>query len=235
MKINFRALNWLLLIASHFVFSASYADEYAQLAKQNNSYIALSAGKSRMSNACTSPWVWTTSSCSESARYLGRIAYGYYFSPSWGIEASIGDFGFASSKGDYTVSPVPTITAPLTDNWEMNVSGLSIAGIGRIYLSNTFALFGKLGVLGAKFEEKKEVAGANGPFVGTTYNGVPIISRSLYRVTGGLGMQYDLSKNVSWRLQAEYFGKYDVYGPYGVATTAPITIMMLTTGVVLGF
>lgn len=198
-----------------------------------NSAIIISAGQSSITNACTSPWVIPDTTCSEGKPVL-RLAYVYHFSKTWGLEISGGQFGLAESYGSLTIPPAPA-TGPASYDWQLQASGLAIAGVGTIHLGSSLSLFGKAGILYGNLSEEWNLAAANGAYYGITMNGVPITDRKITSLTYGAGIQIDFSRAFALRAQYENFGTYDIYSAYGNPTAPEVEISLLSAGLVLKF
>lgn len=144
-------------------------------------YAALDAGQARYNISCAG-----TVACSNTATAV-RVTGGYQYTPNVAVEVSYGDYGAATGS---VVDPVLGLA-----NAKIATSGLQLAAVGSLPLSNNFALTGKLGV--ASTSVKTSVTAAAG------VGGVTSTSTTL---TAGIGVRYDLSKNVSLRAQYESLG-----------------------------
>lgn len=94
---------------------------------------------------------------------------------------------------------------------------------------------GKLGGVRAEFnEEIHTTSNAGAVMYGVTFNGVPITRLAKNSLTYGIGFQYELSRKFAIRTQYESFGKYDIYGAYGMSVPR-IALSAATIGIVLRF
>lgn len=195
-----------------------------------NSSIILSGGSSKAQNACASPWLSIMnqgSTCSENHTAL-RLAYNYQFTPVLGFEISYGDLGNATGEGIRTASGTLA-------TWTMKAIGWTFAGTGTLPLGGGFSLLGKVGSVRAEFNETLHTTSSTGvPLQGYTWNGAAMTRVAKNGLTYGIGVQYELSRKFAVRAQYESFGKYDVYGAYGVSAPR-IALSAATIGIVLKF
>lgn len=226
--INYK--KWLTILLSFIFVSPALAENSTSW----NSSLTLSAGQSIMTNACTSPWVITGTSCSDNNNIAYRLAYIYNFNRTWGLEISAGELGHAKADGSIASPPAPA-TAPASYDWHLRATGLAIAGIGTIHLGDSLSLFGKAGVVHAVLKEEWNLAASNGNYYGITLNGVEITDKRAYRFIYGAGIQLDFSKDYALRAQYENFGTYDIYDDYGIPPVSPVKISLLSVGFVLKF
>lgn len=196
-----------------------------------NSSLIFSGGLSKAQNACASPWLTyglnQGGTCKENHTAL-RLAYNYKFTPIWGVEASYGDLGNATGDGTSTAYGTPA-------TWSIKAIGWSFAGTAAVPVGGGVSLLGKLGTVRAEFTETIRTTSTTGQVMqGITFNGAPITRQNKNALTYGIGLQYELSKKFALRAQYESFGKYDMYGSYGISAPR-IALSIISAGVVLKF
>lgn len=205
MAIRFKV--WILgpllgLLASPTAFAAAvFGEEY-------KSYVSVNAGVSQERNACATT-ITVGANCTEKWSAY-RLAYGYQFTPAWGVEISYGDLGYAEEKGIFPVAPAPATGNNIPYTWSMKATGWAFFGTGTLNLGQHVSLFGKLGGVRAEFKEDAYFAAGGSPS-GWWYL-ANAVNTSLTRVAYGAGIQINFTPRVSLRGQYEDFGKYDLFG-----------------------
>jgi opacity protein-like surface antigen len=204
MAIRFKV--WILgpllgLLASPTAFAAAvYGEEY-------KSYVSVNAGVSQERNACATTIVVGANCTEKWAAY--RLAYGYQFTPAWGVELSYGDLGYAEEKGTLPVAPPPATGTNIPYTWSLKAVGWAFAGTGTLNLGQHFSLFGKLGGVRTEFKADMWFPAGGGSPTGWWYS---TGNTSITRVTYGAGIQINFTPRASLRAQYEDFGKYDLFG-----------------------
>ncbi len=113
-----------------------------------NSYVSLNGGVTKAQHACNNNyWLAPGQPCSEN--YSGyRLAYGYQFTPAWGIELSYGDFGYSESKGIGALIVGPAVymgdyTWSLKANgWAAFATGTAVYGVPTAGGASTHFAYG---------------------------------------------------------------------------------------------
>lgn len=222
MKIFGRILAMVIVVGSSM--SQALAED------EINSYVSVNAGLDRTLHACNSPLLaGGVGSCGGGGRNnptaLYRLAYGYQFTPAWGIEVSTGDLGYASATGTMAAPAAPAV-GPAMYNWSLKATGWVVAGTGTLDMGKRFSLFGKVGLVRAEFKEDFTVFAANGTFPSTA-----VVNNATTHLMGGAGAQVNFTPTFSLRGQVEYFGAYDVFG----ANAPKVKLTMASAGLVFKF
>lgn len=205
------ALNkWCLALICFSIAQSVHAAKQTQ--NKYNSYISINAGQSNSLGTCASSYS-TVSSCSEKGRVY-RIGYGYNFTPYWGLEVSYGDFGQAKEQGILASTPsgVPG-TGPIPYVWTWGAIGWEIAGTGKIRISNSLALTGKIGIFSSDAGTELSVT------TSTNEKWHAVSHKYENSVSSGLGLQYDFNHDFALRLQHENFGNLGKTSKIKVSTT----------------
>lgn len=123
-----------------------------------------------------------------------RLQAGYQFHPNWAIESGYVDLG----KISYSATGVVGVT-PGTANETDKAEAWNVSAVGILPFGNSFSALGKLGIASVRSAANATVTLTG---VGTATLGQ---SKTKTNATYGLGLKYDLTKNVSVR------GDYDNY------------------------
>jgi len=132
----------------------------------------------------------TTGVSSDGYKASGKLFGGYDFDKTWGVEAGYTDF--RKSNYNYSVNGVPGSAS--SDGHAFYVAGKATAPI-----NDQFSVFGKLGVA----QDKSTLSASTAGF-----------SRSDSKTEGygGVGAQYNLTKQVALTLEYERYGKTKDFG-----------------------
>ncbi len=125
------------------------------------------------------------------------IAFGQMMSPTWGYEVGYLHVGkWSGSETDGNV----------TDSVSLRTQALYAAVVGNLPLSDSFSLFGKLGVTA-----NRSKVSARETDNGTTPPTVERFSDKTTKVQGtiGIGVAYNFTKDVAAIAEYQYFGKAD--------------------------
>ena len=171
-------------------------------------YAAVGVGSSSItgmngSGAVTATTNGTISGFSNETTW--KLYGGYQFTPNWGLEAQYTDLGKRS--GTLTLSGAVVGTAGLS----ASASEWGLAGTGTIPLSNNFYLMGKLGASRNRTDNVTATIGAVS-LAGNAQNKTGLLA--------GLGIGYNINKNLGIRLEYEDFGKFSSNG--GINGTSSI-------------
>ena len=212
MAIRFKTL-WLALVCYSFSLPAM-ADNFSS---PHNSYISLNAGRSKSVNTCASPFS-TGANCSENGKVY-RIAYGYHFTPTWGMEVSYGDFGNAEERG---VIPTPAGVPgsgliPYVWTWE--AVGWELAATGTLHFGDSISLIGKVGYVRASAGQEIIVT--------TSTNELwhAVAHEANNSTSAGIGVQYDFNRSYALHVKYEYFGKLGDLSKVKTSATAACLVL----------
>ncbi len=187
------------------ILSAAVLTALSGAAMAEGFYAAVDAGQAKYNISCAGAFA-----CSNTATGV-RVSGGYQFTPNVAMEVGYGDFGSMSGS---VVDPVLGLATA-----KFAASGLQVAAVGSLPLSNNFALTGKLGVANTSVKTTVTAAiGAAG------------VSKSSTTLTAGIGVRYDLSKTVSLRAQYESLGNVTEG-----ATGQKFGLSLLSAGVTFAF
>jgi hypothetical protein len=185
------ALALIALAGSGAVQAQNYspAGPMASMFTPGTSYVALNAGVSDLSRNITGLGV--LGSGHEGQAY--SIAVGNYFAgQNYGLEAAYSDFGSVNRYGGST-----------------KVDGITLSVIGRLPLSTSFNLLGKVGTTYGRTDVSTD--GANNNLAG---------SERGFDWSYGVGAEYVINPQWSATLQyAEHYVKYPVTGSERVSST----------------
>jgi OOP family OmpA-OmpF porin len=214
-----RFKEWALALICFTFASPVLADD---LLNTTNSYVAVNAGMSKSEDTCTYTYV-AGATCSENSK-IYRIAYGYNFTPAWGMEISYGDFGVAKEEGTFPDTPAgitPYEATPTPYVWTWDAVGWEIAGTGTLHLGDSFSLIGKLGVYHAQTGSELMVT--------TQTSGLwhAVSHEDSTGTSAGISAQYDINRDFAMRIQYQNFGK--------IGTVTKTKVSAATAGIVLKF
>jgi OOP family OmpA-OmpF porin len=119
-----------------------------------------------------------------------KIFGGYQFNPHFAVEIAYVDLGKASYSGNFGALPV---TGGSLETW-----GLNASAVGILPLHPSFELFGKIGIFGWESKARDTTGGI--PFSGKADDA---------DVSLGLGMAFNIARNVSIRAEWERFKAVD--------------------------
>lgn len=180
----------------------------AAMADSSNMYVALDAGQSKFSDACTG--APASVSCKDTDTAL-RIGGGYNFTPMWGVEVSYADLGKAAFSG--TLSGIPF-------NGSAKGTALQISGTGTFAINDAFSILAKVGLVDSTLKLDVTVPGF----------GAAGTSATKANVGFGVGAQYNFNKNVGVRVQ------YEDLGTFGdSSTTGTSKVQLISAGVLYYF
>lgn len=203
MAIRYKA--WTLALACGLFAVPALADD------SEGAYVFVSAGQAFAHNACSSPIIPPGNSCSEKT-VAYRVGFGYQYTPTWGLEANYGQFGFAESTG-FAGFPAPV--GPGFYSWQLKANGFALQGVATLHMGDTFALIGKLGLARVEYDE---FLGVQAPTSPTGWYYYPTVNDKRNTVALGAGAQFDVTPHGSIRLMVESFGNHDIYAIYGSTT-----------------
>ena len=229
MEIRFN--KWMLVLISCLLTSPAMAGD------KWNSSLTISVGKSKTTNSCESPpllfYATSGDECQEGGR-IYRFAYNYKFSPFWGLELSAGDIGSAKANGTISASSAPSpVGAPY--DWELKANGIALSGVGSLWLGKSLSIFGKVGAVRAHLKEELIAHDVGGDLILVSFNGVVPTNFKKNSLTYGVGLQVELSTAFAMRVQYENFGTYDIYSVYNLSKPEPISLTLISAGLVLKF
>ena len=149
-----------------------------------------------------------TSSVADDDRHTSyKLFGGYQLNKNFALEAGyfdLGQFGYSATAYDpITNLPVGTKTG------KIKLKGFNFDVLGSMPVANKFSVLGRLGLNYAKAQDEFTRTGAVPP--PTT----PSPSKSTLNYKAGLGLQYDLSKSLGLRAEAERFRIDDAVGNKG--------------------
>jgi OOP family OmpA-OmpF porin len=156
-------------------------------------YLGGSVGSSRVDideaqiNSLGSPSSTSSNEIDTGLKLFG----GFQFNKNWAVEVAYIDLGkFTANNTDSTG----------TLNLDFKIKGWNVAGVGTLPVSESFAVFGKLGVLNWNLDYKCATAS------GTAVCNAPTNrSASGTDLSYGVGLDYALTKQVGLRLEWERF------------------------------
>jgi OmpA-OmpF porin, OOP family len=148
-------------------------------------YVGASAGRSDIDNEIAFPGL-ITSGTADGKNTGYKIFGGYEFNPYFGVEISLVDLGKVKYSGSYLGVPVT--------GGKVEVTGLNGSAVGIVPVSQSFSLFGKLGIF-AWEASWSEVSG-----------GVPTKAQDNGAdLSIGAGFAINFTKNFSARVEWERY------------------------------
>lgn len=159
-----------------------------------NAYVVGSVGQSsadidkgRLDGALTLAGVTGLGSSVNKTDTAYKLQVGYQFNQNFAVEGGYVDLGKAKYSASFTGGNLST---------EYKASGLNVAAIGILPVTDAFSVFGKLGVMNAKVD-----ASAGGIALGNSASATKISPN------WGLGVSYDVNKQFAIRAEFEQFSK----------------------------
>jgi OOP family OmpA-OmpF porin len=145
---------------------------------------------------------FTSSTINEDDSDLAyKLFGGYQLNDNFAIEAGYFDLGQFS----YTATTVPKGTL----NGKINLKGVNLDLVGFLPLSEKFSAFARVGANYARAEDTFSSSGA----VSVPTDATPTKTATHYKA--GVGLQYDLSRSVGLRAEAERYRIDDAVGNQG--------------------
>ena len=161
-------------------------------------YLGVGAGQSFGSGGNSSGVVGTTTVVTtglDSNKTSWQVNGGYQFTPVWGLEIQYTDLGSRSGAAIFTGGVNGTAAIPSTKSYQWGV-----AGTGTYAFNENWFARGKLGV------SSNHIDNSTATFGGVTF---ATGGGSKTDVLAGAAFGYNWNKNVSTRLEYEYFGKFN--------------------------
>lgn len=200
-----RYKHWTLALLGSLLTVPALADN------SEGAYVYVSAGQGYARNACVSTMLPPGQTCAEKS-VLFRAGYGYQFSSMWGLEASYGQFGYASSDG-FATFPAPVGAGNYS--WQLRANGLAVQGVATLHMGDVLSVFGKFGLARVEYDEFLGVAPTATSPSGVTY---PTVHSNRNAPALGAGVQLDVTPHGSLRFMVESFGSHPIYNVYGSTT-----------------
>jgi len=173
-----------------FYFGVGAGESSFDLEKSEFDIVTLSVLRSRqffiISNAST---------FEDSDTSLSLFA-GYQFNPFISVEAGYVDLGAAEYRSTATVNPPgPIASLPTTLNVDVESTGFTLAGLGRLPLGSAFDLHGRLGFFFSQTD--LTVTGNTGPDTSSETRTLDSIG-GFYSVGGGFTFGQHWSLSLDW-------------------------------------
>ena len=144
-----------------------------------------------------------------------KLFGGYKINDNFAVELGYIDLGIFSFNGNTT--PAATLSGTIKN------SGINLDAVGILPLQNNFSVFGKVG---AYYNETKTDCAAAGALVCVS----PSAKATETDLKLGLGLQYDITKNVGVRTEWEHFRNVGDRN-----TTSEGNINLYSLGIVIRF
>jgi OOP family OmpA-OmpF porin len=159
-----------------------------QASAQGQFYLGVSGGRSDLGERITSGLI--TSGTVDYKSVGGKVFVGYQFNEYFGLDVAYVDLGKARYIGDFFGTPVT--------NGKVEITGVNYSLVGTLPVSPTWAIFVKAGMFASDTKASDTTGGA--PFSQTVSNSSDSV---------GLGVSYNITKNISARAEWERF-KIDI-------------------------
>jgi OOP family OmpA-OmpF porin len=201
------SLSLILLAAT----STAFADGFYVLGEATHSDTSLS--NTYFDNTLTTAGATGLTSSDKGKSTQWRLQGGYRFNPNFALEAGYMDLG----KSKYTASYNQGAASG-----ELKSGGIDVAALGILPLSDSFSIFGKAGIIGAKTDSKLTATGlSSSSWKSTTHEILPLV---------GVGATYKLSQNFDLRADYDY-----VSGIGKSSKTGVMKSNMISVGVAYNF
>jgi len=181
---------------------------YAVAADDAGWIAGLSVGQSRakidddrITSSLLGAGLGTTSINDDNNDFAYKLFGGYQFNKNFALEAGffdLGQFGYTA-----TTSPLGTLSG------NIRLKGINLDAVGILPLADKFSVFGRLGLQYAAAKDSFTTSGA----VAALTNPNPNKDALNYKF--GLGAQYDFTKSVGLRVEAESYRVNDAIGNLG--------------------
>ncbi len=169
------------------------------VAADSNVYVSLDVGQANASSACDG--LPAGFSCSTTATMV-RGAVGYQVTPTWAAEFRYADLGKDDISGTYLGVPV---------SGSYKASGYEVAAVATFPVGDAFAVVARAGVASTKVTASASAAGSSASVSSTKTTFAP-----------GIGMRYNLTKQVSLHVDYDYYGKVGDGNTTGTSTLSTI-------------
>lgn len=208
-KMTIRQKTWALALAACMFAAPALADD------REGAYVYITGGMGLAQNACSSALIPAGTTCTQRSGVF-RAGFGYQYSPMWALEASYGQYGYASSAG-YIANvnfPAPTGPSPASFSWQLKATGAVVQAVASVHMTNDFIVFGKAGVAQVVYDEYMHLTAQSN---GSSWYLSPTASTTRFNPALGVGIRMDVTPNGSLLLLAESFGQNNIYNVYGQA------------------
>ena len=199
-----------------FAIAAAAVVASGSAVAQQGWYAGLGAGQSNTSFN-TSDYSFGLAAINESqdkTQDAWKVFTGFNFTQNWAIEGGYADLGTAKYK--YSGTGILTGLSGAAKDKE---TSWFLEGKGTVPLNDQFNLFGKVGVTWNKLE----LTGSTNNALVNALAGLPWErSKTTSGVVYGVGGEYNLNKQVAFRLEYEDFGKFGGTGNSTGRTTADL-------------
>jgi OOP family OmpA-OmpF porin len=139
-----------------------------------------------------------------------KVDLGYQFNPYFAVEGNYVDLG------RYHVASAAAAPAADTLDGHYKADGLALVGVGIVPLDNGFSLYGKAGAI--RSTARLQLASQTGTV------GVADVDSSRTGLTYGVGAGYDITKNVTARLELDRYNRIGNDTGTGTADVNVVTI-----------
>ncbi len=186
------------------VMSSPYAvagDDAGWIAGLNVGQSRAKIDDDRITSSLSGAGLGTTSISNDSTDYAYKLFGGYQFNKNFALEAGffdLGQFGYTA-----TTSPLGTLSG------NIRLKGVNLDLVGILPLADQFSVFGRLGMQYARAKDSFTTSGA----VAALTNPDP--SKDALNYKAGVGVQYDFTKSVGLRVEAESYRVNDAIGNLG--------------------
>jgi OOP family OmpA-OmpF porin len=196
-----------LLVAS----TGALADDWYVVGEVTHSKTKLDTSTSNAALTAAGATGLVTSNGKDSGNQV-RLQLGYQVNPNFALEAGYIDFGKASYTSTYSGGVA---------SGTVKAGGIDFAALGILPVTDSFSVFGKVGVVAAQVKSSISATGLTSP--GDTKSTVvaPLL---------GLGVSYKISDNTDLRAEYDHVSKLGKSGK-----TDKLTSNMLSLGVAYHF
>ena len=199
MKLSSTVLRLSLLTMGAMASSFAVADDYGWYVGGNLGQSRAKIDDQRIIGSLARTGLSTTS-INDDDRKLGyKVFGGYQFSKYFALESGYFDMGKFSFNA--TTSP------PGTFSGDLKLKGFNLDTVGILPIADKFSAFGRLGVNYSEVKSSFSNTGSVGTF--------PNQSKRAANYKYGLGLQYDFTKSLGMRVEAERYRIDDTIGNRG--------------------
>jgi OmpA-OmpF porin, OOP family len=206
-----------------YLIAASALSVFSAAAYPDNWYVMVSAGSAetkntpaKIENDLAAAGATNIRSSSNDSNNGYKFQLGYKFSPYFALEGgyvNLGDYAFDAAFDSGTLK------------YDASIRGLNVSGVGMLPLGEQLALFGKLGIIGAKVDA---VWIASDTLTSTSTRDTE--SKTEADLSYGLGIAYNFANDLSLRLEWEKFAKLGDKN-----TTGESDVNLVSLGLALNF
>lgn len=153
-------------------------------------YIGTSVGQAKINGACTRITLGGFVGSCDDKNTAWKIFGGYQFNRNFGVEGGYTNIGEATATGTFDAK---------AGYGKAEAKGFELLAVGTLPINEQFAVYGKAGF----FRWDVDMSATLGPSSGA-------IGDKVTYLTLGVGLKYNLTKNLAARLEFQHYGDFGV-------------------------